>query len=211
MGNASPACFRGRGPAITIARRVAIALLSSFCGCAAAASEPPEPAGTGVGSFAPSGLIVQGGWNSDASALSLGLGWNWSRNWRFGGHGRLSGYNEALLGRWRVDGGASAFAIVTQIGFTPTFRFWPRSLAQGWFLEAGIGVNWLTPLYRTCEKRFSTEFNFGDHIAVGHRSVPLGWEWSLRGQHFSNAGIREPNPGANFVQLRLVVPLGGGT
>jgi hypothetical protein len=28
---------------------------------------------------------------------------------------------------------------------------------------------------------------------------------SLRLQHFSNAGIREPNPGINFAQLRLTL------
>ena len=207
MGNSRPASLRGRGPAITIAHRVAVALLCSFCGCAAGESEPSEPAGSGVGAFAPNGLIVQVGRTSNATTLGLGLQWNWSRSWRLGEHGRLSGYNNVLLGRWRVDDGASA--IVTQVGFTPAFRFWPRSAAHGWFFEGGIGANWLTPLYRTRDKRFSTAFNFGDHLAVGHRSALLGWEWSLRVQHFSNAGIREPNPGENFVQLRLVVPLGG--
>ncbi len=33
------------------------------------------------------------------------------------------------------------------------------------------------------------------------------WEWLLRLQHFSNAGIEHPNPGENSVQLRVVMPL----
>jgi hypothetical protein len=60
-------------------------------------------------------------------------------------------------------------------------------------------------LARTREKRFSTAFNFGDHIGIGYRTGR--GEWSLRLQHFSNAGIDTPNPGEDFVQLRWSMPL----
>jgi len=47
--------------------------------------------------------------------------------------------------------------------------------------------------------------NFGDHIALGLR---LGdrqeHELQLRVEHFSNAGLRKPNPGENFGQVRYV-------
>lgn len=59
--------------------------------------------------------------------------------------------------------------------------------------------------YGSREKRFSTSFNFGDHIGVG---LPLGegdrQEVVLRIQHFSNGGIKRTNPGENFLQLRYV-------
>ena len=34
------------------------------------------------------------------------------------------------------------------------------------------------------------------------RDLPGAHELALRVQHYSNAGIRHPNPGENFVQLR---------
>ena len=69
--------------------------------------------------------------------------------------------------------------------------------------RVGIGANYISPIYRTESKRFSTAFNFGDHAAVGrilgdHRQASV----ALRLQHFSNGGIDEPNPGENFTQLR---------
>ncbi|GIL05386.1 MAG: lipid A deacylase PagL [Betaproteobacteria bacterium] len=193
-----------------ILSRIVVALASVFISNAVvAANEQPESSGScGVDAFAPSGVLVQSGRASETTTLSLGLQWNWSRGWHLGEHGRLAGHHEVSLGWWRVDDGAGA--TVTQIGVTPALRYWPDGAMHGWFYEGGIGVNWLTPLYRTPEKRFSTTFNFGDHLAVGYRSAPRGWEWSLRMQHFSNAGINRPNPGENFVQLRLVVPLGYG-
>ena len=52
-------------------------------------------------------------------------------------------------------------------------------------------------------KRFTTTFNFVDVIGVGRSFGPSRTqELGLRLQHVSNAGIRVPNPGQNFVQLR---------
>ena len=58
-------------------------------------------------------------------------------------------------------------------------------------------------MYRSADKRFSTKFNFGDHLAVGRTFGDRGQhDVGLRFQHFSHAGIKEPNPGENFLQLR---------
>lgn len=132
-------------------------------------------------------------------------GWRWRRP--FAG-GTLTGYSELAFGRWRSrDDGAgdsrgSAIAWTTQLGITPVLRWHPSTPEAAWFLEAGVGANLLTPVYVNGGKRFSTTFNFGDHMAVG-------WGWGeerrheivLRVQHFSNAGIKNPNPGEDFVQL----------
>ena len=67
-------------------------------------------------------------------------------------------------------------------------------------MEVGIGANLLFPIYQTHDKRFSTAFNFGDHLAIGYRHGNR--EFALRLQHFSNAGIKYPNPGEDFIQLR---------
>lgn len=57
------------------------------------------------------------------------------------------------------------------------------------------------PLFSTGQKRFSSKFNFDDHVAIGRDFGHV--EVSLRGEHFSNAGISRPNPGEDFGQLRI--------
>jgi lipid A 3-O-deacylase len=60
--------------------------------------------------------------------------------------------------------------------------------------------------FRTQDKEFSTAFNFVDVIGVG-RSIGADrrQELSLRISHISNAGIKKPNPGEEFLQLRYAV------
>lgn len=147
--------------------------------------------------------FVQLGRAEETRATVFGVIWPWDKAWSMGG-GQWSGYWELALGRWStpgVDGRDRAW--VTQFGVTPVFRFRPHAGASRWFFEAGIGVTVMTPIYRSPSKRFSTAFNFGDHLAVGRNFGENGrHELSLRYQHFSNGGVRHPNPGEDFIQLR---------
>ena len=152
----------------------------------------------------PNQYFVQAGAAEDATALTVGAIWysDWASLYS-GGLLRL--YWEVSFGRWSADqpDGSTRSAWVTQVGITPVLRWYLGANSTRWFVEAGIGGNLLLPIYRSRDKRFSTTFNFGDHIGVG---MPFGegerQEIALRIQHFSNAGIRHPNPGENFVQLR---------
>ena len=151
----------------------------------------------------PDKLFAQVGFAAETQTVVVGAIWkaDWHREW-LGGYATL--YTEASFGRWLSDSdnGASSSAWVTQLGLTPVLRWQPQS-SPDWFFEAGIGANVLAPIFRSSDKRFSTAFNFGDHIAVGRRfGTAREHEVALRLQHFSNAGIRHPNPGENFVQLR---------
>ena len=75
-----------------------------------------------------------------------------------------------------------------------------------WFVEAAIGVAAMWPIYENGNTRFSTAFNFADHVALGWLLDTRGrHEISLRYEHFSNGGIRQPNPGENFWQLRYAI------
>jgi lipid A 3-O-deacylase len=124
--------------------------------------------------------------------------WAWEKELSFG---RATGYWELSLGRWHSEGRGSQW--VGQVGVTPVLRIHPRRWSEGWFIEGGIGANLLFPVYHSERKRFSTVFNFGDHIAVGKRfGDKQQHELALRFQHFSNGGIEEPNPGEDFLQLR---------
>jgi hypothetical protein len=176
----------------------------------AAVAHAAQAADTAVdrtNSLVPDAVFAQLGRASETTTITAGAQWNWNRRRHLGACALVTAYGELALGHWRADRGGG-HAIVTQVGFTPVLRCWPSGSTTGWFVEGAIGVNALTPIYRTRDKRFSTAFNFGDHIALGYR-MPQGrhWEWLLRLQHFSNAGIDHPNPGENFVQLRVVMPL----
>ncbi len=152
----------------------------------------------------PDQLFVRHGVARDARATVLGAKWDlpWRLHW--GERGVLSAYVEAAAGHWTSDtAGVRASAVSTQAGLTPVFRY-SFSGDHGWYVEGGVGVNVITPVYRSREKQFSTAFNFGDHAALGWRSAGArAWDWSLRVQHFSNAGIARPNPGEDFLQLQV--------
>jgi lipid A 3-O-deacylase len=159
-----------------------------------------------AGALAPDAAFAQVGGGTPTQALTLGLQWTlpWQAAWA---GGVVSSYVEASVGRWRTsDQGVPHTAWVTQLGLTPVLRYRFDGGDSPWFAEAGIGVNVLAPVFRDGDRQFSTAFNFGDHLALG-RSFGAGGrqELSLRLQHFSNAGIKHPNPGINFVQLRYSV------
>jgi lipid A 3-O-deacylase len=156
--------------------------------------------------FAPSRLFVQAGAAEQAQMLVFGAVWDWRWQKPLSG-GLLTGYWELSFGRWssQADPNGNSSAWVTQLGVTPVLRWFPGADTARWFVEAGIGANVLAPIYRSRDKRFSTAFNFGDHLAVGwYLGAEQRQEISLRVQHFSNAGIKHPNPGENFLQLRYV-------
>jgi lipid A 3-O-deacylase len=160
--------------------------------------------------WAASALFVQPGVAARAHMLVFGGIWDWRWQRPFAG-GTLTGYSELSFGRWSsrsensADNAGRASTWVTQFGVTPVFRWHPQTPGASWFLEAGIGANVLAPVYRSGDKRFSTTFNFGDHLAVGWAfGAQRRHELVLRLQHFSNAGIKHPNPGEDFLQLRYV-------
>ena len=157
-------------------------------------------------SKAPS-VYLQGEWaeyNTDALTVGATLPWrNWSMPlWG----GELRGHWDIYLSRWSFDGmGGHNHSLV--LGVTPTLRLRPHGGRSAWFWEAGIGATLASHRYRPMgQEAFSTRFNFASHLGLG---VNLGaqrqHELLLRLQHVSNAGIKEPNPGLNFVQLRYAL------
>ena len=67
-------------------------------------------------------------------------------------------------------------------------------------------ASWFDRAYRTPRRDFSTRWNFYDTIGVGHSfGAQHQHELGIRWVHVSNAGIKEPNPGQDFLQLRYAV------
>ena len=165
--------------------RLALGLLLAVSATHAFAAEPRNA------------WYVQGGVAEDAQSLTVGMSrdWRWEKQYRYG---HISGQWQGEVARWHSDSQNS-----TQLGVTPAMRWRPNGWDDGWFVEGGIGLNVIFPKYDTRKKAFSTTFNFGDHIAIGKRfGADDQHEWSLRFQHFSNARIKKPNPGENFLQFR---------
>lgn len=127
----------------------------------------------------------------------IGAQWKWQSKWFQGPNYHLGGYWDLQIGQW--DGADT----ITDIGLTPTFRLQPNS-NRGPYLEGAIGFHYLSSKNIAANRRFSTNFQFGDHVGAGLRFGDRGqYDLSVRFQHLSNASIKRPNPGINFGQLRF--------
>ena len=155
------------------------------------------------GSSFPSVVFIQAGTGGDTNMATMGLAWDWNKRWSIAG-GQLDGYWESSFSAWSypsMDGRRTAW--LGQLGVVPTFRFRPDRGQSPWFGEIGIGASCMTTVYETQRKQFSTSFNFADHVGIGRSfGEDRRHEVSLRIEHFSNAGIKRPNPGENFAELR---------
>ncbi|MCX8116185.1 MAG: acyloxyacyl hydrolase [Burkholderiaceae bacterium] len=116
----------------------------------------------------------------------------------------LSAFGEVSVAHWQfTQPDAADRRRITVVGFTPYLRLRDARIER-WFFDFGIGINTLSDLYETGDRRFSTHFQFSDHLAVGRSfGDEDAFELSYRFVHYSNAGIRHPNPGVNFHMLRL--------
>ena len=144
--------------------------------------------------------------NEDTELLRAGLQWNWKKRWFTERSWTLGAYWDLQVGRWSgpIRPGKPD-ETVWDIGITPVFRLEraERTRVIPYF-EAGIGFHMLSDLRVSSGRIFSTHFQYGDHLGVGVRfGDNHRYDGSLRLQHLSNGGLARPNPGINFIQLRL--------
>lgn len=151
----------------------------------------------------PSSAFVQAGSAQGTRTLTAGLTWDLPYRWQLG-PGELSSYLEASYAYWQIQSADRAgLSHLSQLALVPVLRYRPSEGASPWFFETGVGVTATSSVYRTRQKSFATSFNFGTHLAVGRSfGAQRQHEIALRLEHFSNAGIKHPNPGENFIQLR---------
>lgn len=133
----------------------------------------------------------------------IGAQWNWGRQWWQSNGSYIGGHWDVSLAQWRgnqyrnVPGATQS---ITDIGVTPVLRF-QRDDKTGFYGEAGIGMHFLSDLYNNNGRQLSTHFQLGNHLGIGYvfkNNVDVG----LRFQHYSNAGIKNPNSGVNFTIVR---------
>jgi len=104
---------------------------------------------------------------------------------------------------WEVDAGrttalgSASNADLWHVALVPKVRF--RLSAQT-AVELGIGPSLFSGT-RLGDKRFSTAFQFADVISLIHDIAGTHWSVGVGFSHYSNADIKQPNPGQDYVQL----------
>jgi lipid A 3-O-deacylase len=149
----------------------------------------------------PRGLFAQIGVADEVTAATAGAMWSVTGD---PARSRWDVYMEASASRWNSRGGQpSESGVLTQLAAIPVVRYRFADGGSPWFVEGGIGATVTSSVFRSRDKHFSTAFNFGDHVGLGYAfGAARKDEVVLRAEHFSNGGIKHPNPGENFVQLR---------
>lgn len=159
-----------------------------------------------TGAFAldlrPDGASLQGSWGTNSARMAgagLHWDWDWERPWR---QVTLAARTELLANYWRADDFGGGSRDWLQLVLLPTLRF-EFAPERAWYAELGVGASWLSSQYRTPQRRLGTQWNFYDVVGVGRSfGAQREHEVGLRWIHVSNLGIREPNPGLDFLQLR---------
>ena len=149
------------------------------------------------------GFALEIGSGDSVEMVRAAVQWNWKKRWFQRANWHLGGYWDVALGYWRRDDvRAGEHGELFDLALTPVFRIQPNALA-GPYLEAAIGFHVLSRS-SIGDHRLSTAFQFGDHLGVGYRfGSKASYDLGYRFQHLSNAGIKRPNPGINFHQIRL--------
>jgi lipid A 3-O-deacylase len=120
--------------------------------------------------------------------------------------GKLSSHWDISVANWRAPAFVAGRSTYTLISAIPTLRYRADNGLSPWFADAGLGLVYLDHIYATPDRTFSTRLNFSEVLGVGRNfGAQSQYELTLLLQHSSNGGIKEPNPGENFVQLRFGV------
>jgi len=169
-------------------------------------AQQPEQAPARARAETPAVYVQLGRARGDTDALTLGVTLPWQSFRRDLWGGELTGHWDFYVSRWSFDALPGGSGHTTLLGVTPVLRLVPDQGRSALFFEGGIGATIADKRYQTPDREFSTRFNFASHLGVGLRlGAQQRHEVVLRVQHVSNAGIKEPNPGNNFVQVRYAL------
>jgi lipid A 3-O-deacylase len=152
----------------------------------------------------PHGLSAQVS-KGDRSVDMAGVGLTWDWDWERLRRAEVTLHTELLLNYWHAPAMAGGHDTIWQVALVPTLRMQLGRGASPWFAEVGVGPSYMNKLLNTPDRQFSTRWNFYDVLGGGylfgdHRQHEVG----VRLVHISNLGIKKPNPGQNFLQLRYV-------
>lgn len=142
--------------------------------------------------------------NPRTNFVRVGAQWDWDQKWLTDRSWVLGGYWDVSVARWHsndVDGSHD----VVDVGFAPGLRYQKSGPAAFIpYVEASLGIHYLTNTSITRYRHFSTNYQFGPQLGAGFRFGGKGeYDLAYSLQHISNADIKKPNPGIDFQQIRF--------
>jgi hypothetical protein len=151
------------------------------------------------------GVSFEMGHGNHTEMVATSLTREWSEPIYDMGSWTIGGYWDMGVSFWNphsMDGGNHQ---VTDLALTPVFRITQKVRSNfAPFAEAAVGASVMSTHNVWRGHNMSSNFQFADHVAAGVSfGDQLQWDVAARLQHFSNAGINNPNPGINFFQLRV--------
>jgi lipid A 3-O-deacylase len=128
----------------------------------------------------------------------------WEQRWFSDRDWVLGGYWDLSVGHWHAHNPEGGNHDVGDVGVTPVFRVTERvRSAYAPYAELAVGIHYLSEHRIYAGRDMSTHFQFGDHVGLGVSfGAQQAWDLGVRLQHLSNAGLKNPNPGINFYQVR---------
>lgn len=160
---------------------------------------------TALSGHALDGASLQLGNGDGTDMARAGLQWDWQKTWFDASPWRLAGYWDLSLGAWRARDRAGDTPDIVDLGVTPVFRL-QRNVSTGLapYFEFAIGFHVLSHTYVDARRKLGSGFQFGDHLGLGVRFGPKQeYDLAYLYQHLSNGGIKQPNDGINFNQIRF--------
>lgn len=171
-------------------RSFAAAAAALLCAAAQAANWTPDAV-----------EAIAGPGNHGAAQAAAGLVWSWDlrKQWPL----LVTGQTELIASYWNAEAVGGGRQGLGNVALVPVFRFGLDGGRSPWALELGVGVSWLSRQYKTPDKTFSSTWNFYDVLGAAYRfGARDEQEIGLRFTHISNAGLKYPNPGEDFLLLR---------
>ncbi|WP_310566122.1 acyloxyacyl hydrolase [Hydrogenophaga sp.] len=151
------------------------------------------------------GVSVEHGNGDLADMVRVGALWNWNKQWSTEGDWLVTGFWEVSLGTWRGNSAAGNSQTIGEVGITPVFRLQQRNLSGlAPYAEGAFSFYLISPTFINANRKFGSSLQFSEHIGFGarfgdHHEFDLGYSF----QHISNGGIKKPNHGINFREVRF--------
>ncbi len=148
------------------------------------------------------GVTFAVGQTSDSTmTYRIGLESGWDASWWQTSVGRLTGYWDAGYTYWDGDETSSNHSL----SFAPVFVYEFGGGSVKPYIEAGIGVAAFAHT-KLESNELGSSFQFEDRIGFGLRFAG-GHEVGIRAIHYSNAGLSQPNDGAESFALHYRMSL----
>ncbi len=118
--------------------------------------------------------------------------------------GPLSLHWDISLNHWRTESTTGSDRSFTQLAGLGIWRHTLGGPGSAWFVDLGLGASVFDHKYGSGKRKFSTTYQFAEALGMGYSfGKNRAYEISLRYQHISNSGIKEPNPGEDVIHLRF--------